>query len=140
MGQHGPVPKRSTTRAGHRAKADRPDAVKVEGRVPVPAADSSWHPQAAEWYRSLRRSGQSRYFEPSDWQYAQVLAHMLSAQLSSSRPSAQMMKALFDAMEELGSTESSRRRMRIEVERQREGGTTDEVQAAEVAILAQYRT
>ena len=136
----GRTPKRSSQRAGHRTKAEQPDTVNVRGRVPIPAADSTWHPQAAKWYRSLRRSGQSRYFEPSDWQYARILAHMLSVQLTSPRPSAQMMKALFAAMESLGTTESSRRRMRIEVERQREGGTTDEVEAAEVAILAQYRT
>jgi hypothetical protein len=88
---------------------------------------------------SLRRSGQSRYFEPSDWQYAQVLAHMLSVQLGSPRPSAQMMKALFAAMEALGSTESSRRRMQIEVERDTGTDLSDEVRAAEVAVLAQYR-
>ena len=117
MGTRGPVPKRSNTRAGHRAKADRPDSVKVEGRVPIPKTDTSWHPGARCWYTALGRSGQSQRFEPSDWEFARVVAHFLSDQLSSPRPSAGMMRSLFAAMESLGSTESSRRRMKIEVER-----------------------
>lgn len=132
MGTRGPVPKRSDVRAGHRAKSDQPDQAPAQGRVRIPAADRAWHPQALRWYQSLRRSGQHRYFEPSDWAEAHLLADLLTRELTAVKvvqlptgdqvivpvpPRALMTKTILATMNELGTTESSRRRMRIEVNR-----------------------
>lgn len=136
MGTRGPIPKRSTERAGHRTKSEAPGRVAMNGAVPVPSAFREWHPRARSWYRSLARSGQSRFYEASDWEYARVLADLLSRQLSSGRPSSEMMKAIFAGMDSLGTTEGARRRMRIEVERPEADDAADD---AEVAVMEQYR-
>lgn len=116
-GKGGPVPKRSNARAGHRTKAEQPDKVTRSGSVPVPPSSAAWADEARRWYESLAESGQSQYFEPSDWAYARLLARLLSDQLGKARPSSEMMKAVLSAMNDLGTTEGARRRMRIEVER-----------------------
>ena len=116
-GKGGPVPKRSSERAGHRTKAEQPDKVVVPVACQVPPASEGWAEEARRWYESLAESGQSRYFEPSDWAYARLLARLLSDQLGKARPSSEMMKAVLTAMNDLGTTEGARRRLRIEVER-----------------------
>lgn len=138
MGSRGPVPKRSSERAGHRTRAERPDVVRAAEPVKAPPARRGWHPQAKAWYRSLARSGQSRYFEPSDWELARLIADLLTKQLTSERPSAEMVKACLAAMSALGTTEADRRRMRIEVERP-ELGADDEAKRAALTVLDEFR-
>lgn len=152
MGERGPVPKRSSERAGHRANDDKPDQVALAGRVPVPAGAKDWHAQATRWYRSLRRSGQKRFFEPSDWAEAYLLADLLSRELTAVRvvtlptgdevivpvaPRATMIKTILAAMSELGTTESSRRRMRIEVDRRQGSGEVNGDDS--ITVLDDYR-
>jgi len=134
-GKGGPVPKRSSERAGHRTKAEQPDKVVVPVAFQVPPASEEWAEEARRWYESLAESGQSRYFEPSDWAYARLLARLLSDQLGKARPSSEMMKALLAAMGNLGTTEADRRRMRIEVER----AVEQHGKSAELAVLEDYR-
>jgi len=138
MGTRGPVPKRSSERAGHRTRAEQPDVVRLGEPVAPPPARRGWSPEAKAWYRALGRSGQARYFEPSDWELARLVAELLSRQLRAERPSAEMLKALLGAMASLGTTEADRRRMRIEVERQA-AEAEEAAEAAEVAVLEQYR-
>ena len=137
MGTHGPIPKRSTERAGHRAKADRPDRVGAAAKVRQPPAKQGWHQAARSWYRSLGRSGQSAFYEPSDWEYARILADLLTVQFKAPKPSSEMIKAILGAMDNLGTTEGARRRMRIEVDRSIVPASG--VEAAKVAVLDQYR-
>jgi hypothetical protein len=134
MGQRGPVPKREAERAGHRAKADKPDTVKTQGKVDAPPVDPSWHPRAAEMYLAVAESGQSKFFEPSDWALARVLCDQLTWYYESSRPSAELLKHVLHGFAQLGVTESDRRRQRIEVER----GGNDESTAAADAIREQF--
>jgi len=136
MGTRGPVPKRSTAQAGHRTSAEQPDRPQVPGEIHRPSAAGHWHRQARAWYRSLGQSGQSRYYEPSDWQQARVLAEMLSQLLLSPKPSSEMFKAWLAGAEQLGSTEGARRRMRIEVQRVPDEPATED---GKVAVMDRYR-
>ncbi len=138
MGTRGPVPKRSSERAGHRTRAERPDVVRLAEPAPAPPARRGWAPQARAWYRALARSGQARYFEPSDWELARLVAELLSRQLRAERPSAEMVKACLAAMASLGTTEADRRRMRIEVERPG-AEAEDEAKRAAVTVLEEFR-
>jgi hypothetical protein len=139
MGSRGPAPKRSTERAGHRTKAEQPDQVTVSQAVTIPPADPKWRAAAKRWYESLQRSGQKRYFEPSDWEYARLLAQLLSDEIASGSPRATMMKTILAAMGELGTTESARRRMRIEVERPDAPTGEQPEETGKVAVLDRYR-
>lgn len=98
-------------------------------------ADALWHPMAADWFRSLRESGQSAFYEPSDWQTARVWAELLSRQLLAGRPSSQMIAAWAAGATELLTTEGARRRGRLELER----GAGDADEEASVTALDGYR-
>jgi hypothetical protein len=104
----------------------------MPGKVRVPAADRDWHPIAKRWYKSLKTSGQSAYYEPSDWATAQYVADLMSRLLSKETPSAEMVKAITPLMTSLVTTEGERRRVRLEIERGDAG-------PAEVTAMDAYR-
>lgn len=76
-----------------------------------------WHATARAWYESLGQSGQTVYYQPSDWMVAYVWAEVLSQQLVADRMSAVMIQAWSSSASELLTTEGSRRRARLELER-----------------------
>ena len=68
MGTRGPIPKRNTERR-RRNKPEQPmNTVKIAGSVRVPAAGKDWHPRAKALWRAAKQSGQSQFYEPTDWQ------------------------------------------------------------------------
>lgn len=50
-----------------------------EGRAPAPNLE--WHPVVKEWFRALAKSGQSTFYEPSDWATATVIGESMSREL-----------------------------------------------------------
>lgn len=140
MGERGPVPKRSDQRR-RRNKPDGDVTVgfgrRPYGETPVmPAPDEGWHELAVGWFRSLGESGQSEFYEASDWATARIWAEVLSRQLTAGRISAQMIAAWAAGATELLTTEGARRRARIELER---SGVSDPDEEASVTALDRYR-
>lgn len=133
----GPVPKRSEQRR-RRNKAEvevdkAPAGVSTRG----PDLGIDAHPLAAEWYEALRVSGQSVYFEASDWAQARILVEALSRVLNSDKaPNGQFLASWFSAAGELLTTEGARRRMRLELQRESSG---DDDEDAAVSMLDEYR-
>jgi len=84
----------------------------------MPPADEDWHPIARDLYESLGESGQSQFFEPSDWQAARYLAAAMTQNLNAGRFSAMLFNSVWSAMQDLLTTESARRRVRMEIERE----------------------
>ena len=135
MGTRGPAPKRDAQRAGHRPADYAADKVELDEPVDVPPANIAWHQTAIDWYKSLAKSGQSFWYEPSDWAKAQIIAAGISdyctdvdagpafddngKPLSARFANAATLKVLLSEMASLGVTEQDRRRMRIEVTRKR---------------------
>jgi hypothetical protein len=136
MGARGPIPKRSENRRrrNHSAATSRVTAQGSVARIPLAF---SAHPIAAEWYASLTLSGQTQFFEPSDWQAARLVAFDLTRHLNSGRVSAQMFSALWSAMADLLTTEAARRRVRLEIERT--NSREDAPNPAHVAAMDAYR-
>lgn len=131
----GPPPKRSDQR--RRRNKVTIDHVELDDVVEVPALDiEGAHPLAVDFYESLRKSGQARYFEPSDWQRARVLAWSLSKMLDTGRPSAMLLAALQKDMDALLVSEPERRRVRMEIERAAPDMSAED---AKVAQMARYR-
>lgn len=134
-GRGGPVPKRSHQRHGHRAKSELEaiDRVPAAAKVDVPPADEEWHPIAKRWYESLAESGQSYYYEPSDWATAYLIAESISRDLKpqfvgiNEKTGERVIEtipmkgaslaAYLKAMTALLVTEGDRRRARVELER-----------------------
>lgn len=142
MGDRGPVPKRSEESLGHKTKAEKSAVTKSSGaaEVPVPEADPRWHSIARQWYESLAESGQSRYYEPSDWWTAQYLAEAMSRNLDSDRFSAQLFAAVMAGATELMTTEGARRRLRLELQRpQPDEAPGEDEGGARVTRLDEYR-
>lgn len=140
MGAHGPIPKRSEERR-RRNKDDGPELIQAPSGGPedlpdLPEPDPLWHPIAADWYLSLRESGQSAFYEPSDWAMARYAAHVMSQVLLSERgPNGQLVAALNSVMSSLLTTEGDRRRARMELDRKKSAGP----KLASVSPLDSYR-
>lgn len=117
MGSRGPAPKRSTERHGHRAKGDTPEQVEQAGDVVRPPVADHWHATARGWYESLPESGQSRFYEPSDWQQAHFCAELMHQALTEEKVNAQLVAQIRGLMADLLSTEASRRRVSLEIVR-----------------------
>lgn len=138
MGTRGPVPKRTNQRMGHRTKAELAETDVVQISAPLvdqPPADSEWHPLAVRWYESLAHSGQAMYYEPSDWAAAHYVAAVMTRNLEAPRFNGQLFGGIWAAMNDLMTTEGSRRRLRLELER----NTGDADTSQEASILAEYR-
>ncbi|MFF2100979.1 hypothetical protein [Streptomyces sp. NPDC058202] len=127
---------------GHRSKEEQNSVTKAPSGAPVdlpdlPDADPLWHPIAADWYLSLRESGQAAFYQPSDWAVARYAADLMSKVLMSERgPNGQLVAALNSVMSSLLTTEGDRRRARMELERKPTGKQTP----ASVTAIADYRS
>jgi len=132
----GPVPKRSDQRR-RRNKPAGGGVTKAASTAAqdAPEPDPGWHPIALDWFVSLGQSGQAQFYEPSDWATARVWAELLSRQLESGRPSAQMIQSWSSGATELLTTEGARRRARMELDK----GATEEPDEAKVTRMAAYR-
>lgn len=143
MGQRGPAPKRSDQR---RRTNDPPQEItRAPGAavVDVPAPEEGWHPLARAWFESLAGSGQSAFYEPSDWATAALIAEAISRELQpkpiitmigpvkdengdillvDEPPKAASVAAWLKGMTALMVTEGDRRRASLELQRPDLGG------------------
>ena len=136
MGTRGPVPKRTESR--QRRNASEVDVKRADGAEDVsqPSPDPDWHPIASRLWESLGRSGQSRFYEPSDWAVAYSLMDDLSYYKASSKRSGQMLATIMSAMSSLLVTEGDRRRVQIELARP---NADDSEENTKVAVMDKWR-
>lgn len=119
----GKTQKRSDEKVGHYKSVTGEARPGLMRPVKRPNADrKNWHPRALAWYESLITSGQSDYFQDSDWAQAKIIADMLTHAYSEGfRRQAQWMDTVMSAMAKLGTTEADRRQLlRIELEHEAE--------------------
>lgn len=81
MGTRGPVPKRSEARRRTNEPETPIDRAPAAETVEVPEPDADWHATARRIWDSLAASGQSRYYEPSDWSAAYLMCESISRDL-----------------------------------------------------------
>lgn len=156
MGARGPVPKRSDQRRRVNKPATPSGEVSTApaaASVVVPDAAETWHPVASRWFESLKISGQRKFYEPSDWAMAYLIAESISRDLNpqfvgvtagdQSEPIYEViplkgasLSAYLKAMGNLLATEGDRRRASIELHR---GEVVDEDEEASVTAMADYR-
>ena len=92
--------------------------IEVDGPVMMPELGiENPHPIIEDLWDSLGTSAQNEYYEPSDWQFARFTLHFANQLLWASRPSAQMFQGVLSALNDLLLSEGSRRRLRMEIER-----------------------
>lgn len=97
-------------------------------------APRDWHPTCRRLWESLKNSGQSDFFQESDWAYAYSILEDFSfqkkAQAEGRKMSAETIKTLYAGLDKLMMTEAERRRARIELEEP----ASDEDSAGTVAV------
>jgi len=106
----------------------------LAGEVEVPVADETWHPIALQMYESVQRSGQVIWMEPSDWAALYLICESISRDLNPQVVGitedgdvvrdviplkGASLSAYLKAMASLMMLEGDRRRLRIELERQK---------------------
>lgn len=121
IGNSGPIPKRSDQRRRNNKPTVAIDTAPGATNVEIPDADPDWIPAARRWYESLAESGQSVFYQPSDWATAWVWAELLNGVLDGGKPSAMMISAWASGATDLLVTEGSRRRMRLELAKAKAG-------------------
>lgn len=139
MGLHGPVSKRNAERVDTSHKERRNEEVEsVTTPAPYlpplePDGSPAWHPIAHELYLSFEQSGQSQFFQPSDWMQLYLLCESISRDLApqyvamvktpeGERPvkmtlplKGASMSAYRNQMAALMATEADRRRLSLEL-------------------------
>lgn len=117
---NGPVPKRSSERHPNNNKDAAIEKVQAFGVVKKPdlGLGDNVHPIISDFWDSIGESAQSRYYEPSDWQYLRISLHFLNKLLKTNKPSAQMLTVVNQMLTDLLVAEGSRRRVRMEIERE----------------------
>jgi len=148
MGARGPIPSREDDLARPRSRkgSDQQEVTRGELRkVTVPKADPDWHPISKMLWESLKKSGQSDFYQQSDWAFAYSLCEDLSLYKKPSvdrngeeyfKRSGQMLQTIYSAMERLLVTEGDRRRVRIELHEPDSGEDLATVTAIEGAKKA----
>jgi hypothetical protein len=121
----GPVPKHSTQR---RRRNDNGITEAKSGRTPKPLPlREGLHPLASRWYASLAESGQARFYEPSDWATALIIAEAVD--LYARKPSGALLSSILAGSTVLLTTEGDRRRLRLELVREDEQSMDDDDRA-----------
>lgn len=137
MGTRGPVPKRTDQRRRVN-KPEIPVSNAPAGAVEQPPAEDYWHPIARDFYNALAKSGQSAFYQASDWATARYVAEAMDRNLQQEgRFSATLFAAVMAGAASLLATEADRRRLRIELERAKAGEPKDP--DGVVTELAEYK-
>ncbi|QJD52056.1 terminase small subunit [Mycobacterium phage MA5] len=128
MGERGPVRKRSDQRIRRNKDAVPTEKVVAIGTMQVPELGfEDPHPIVRDLYEALKDSAQSRYYEPSDWQYARLALHFIDGLLKSPKVNGQVLATANQMLSSLLVSEGDRRRVQLEVERQQAEGVVVDV-------------
>lgn len=106
----------------------------MTGEVVIPKLPARLNKVAVDWYNSLAISGQTQFFEPSDWAAAVYTAKCMSAAVAPGAP-ASLMASVWQMVNDLLATEQSRRRAKLQVNRVLEG----EPETGKPTALQEYR-
>jgi hypothetical protein len=101
--------------------------------IVIPEANEYWHPAARSWFNSLALSGQSDFYEASDWATAVMAAQIYDSFMRTRQVS--LLPQFLRLSERLGVTVVDRKRARIELDEPGEPTDADE-EAADATVLA----
>lgn len=119
MGSRGPVPNRSDDLSRDRDanRGDRAPITKGQSRpARIPEPDPEWHPIARLLWDASIESGQTDFYESSDFAMLYSICDDVSYYKRMGKRSGQMLASIYSAMENLLVTEGARRRVRVELQ------------------------
>jgi hypothetical protein len=100
--------------------------------IPIPDVDSNWLPEVQSWFRSFKLSGQSQFFEASDWSTAVAAARAYDMSIRTQSPG--WFGNFVRLAERLGATVGDRNRAHIQLDEIGEPQDHDE-DAADAQII-----
>lgn len=81
-GTRGPIPKREDLRVRRNKEGGEVTEGPSGGYWPAPIEpDDRWHPTARQLWDAMEESGQSQFYEPTDWAIAYFLCEVMSREL-----------------------------------------------------------
>lgn len=113
----GPPPKRSENRRRRNKPRQPIESGEAAEEFAPPTAKKTWAPAVRQWYEALAKSGQSTYYEPSDWATAYLIAENMNRDFQGGGISGSSMGAYLRAMSSLLVLEGDRRRVQVELQR-----------------------
>jgi len=130
LGISGPIPNADADLARKRTRKGgdvKPLTIGTRRPTRIPRVDPQWHPIAKNLFNAVKRSGQSDFYQDSDWWLLYSLCEDLSVYKTPrheeddgtvwyGRRSGQMLQTIMSSMERLLITEGDRRRVRIELQ------------------------
>lgn len=139
MGARGPVPNRSEDLARDRSRngvARNAGDITTGSMRPttVPNAPRDWHPIARRMWDSAKNSGQSDFYQDTDWAVLYSVCDDLSEYKKAGKRSSMMAQVVYSALSNLLLTEGDRRRARIELV-----APTPDTKPAELYAIEAYR-
>lgn len=137
MGVRGPVPNRSDDLSRDRDARRGAAAPVTKGQkraATVPDADPNWHKIAKLIWDGAIESGQTDFYESSDYAMLYSICDDISHYKGMSKRSGQMLASIMSAMTSLLLTEGDRRRVRLELQ-----GEDDEEDEGVDAQMNVYR-
>ena len=117
MGTRGPVPKRDDERKRTNERPMETTRAVGAAEVKQPRGDGDWHPIVKKLWKAMGESGQSQFYEPSDWAIAYSTMDDLSDYKRQARRSPAMLQVIMSSLSNLLVTEGDRRRVQIELSR-----------------------
>lgn len=115
----GPVGKRSDQKHGHRTASELAvDKVPAGSELVWYEPNPDWDDTAARLYASVQVSGQVWFYEQSDVAVLYYLCEEMTRSRNSDKFSGQAFQAIMSSMGDLLVTEGSRRRVKIELQRE----------------------
>lgn len=135
----GPIGKRDSERT-RRNKTNEAGLVTkrgvARGVTQWPDPEPYWHPAVVRMYKAFQDSGMSDFYEGTDAQMVFLACEGMQAWYDGRKASANQFQFVFNALGSLGASEGERRRMRIELDLEREEQTEE---SAAVAKMAEFR-
>lgn len=120
----GPLPKNPEDRVRRNKTGEDglgDDIIEMDGEVKPPAGVSFGNPEVQNMWLSLKKSVNTKFYEPSDWAYAVLTLRMWDSVLIEGKmPGAMLVSALDSMLGKMLVTEGDRRRLKIFARRQRE--------------------
>lgn len=117
MGTRGPIPKRDDERKRTNERDTPTTKATGASEVKQPRADGDWHSIAKKLWKAMGESGQTQFYEPSDWAIAYSMMDDLSSYKRRENRSPAMLQVIMSTLSSLLVTEGDRRRVSIELSR-----------------------
>lgn len=143
-GKGGRIPRRGEVRGGHYTKeqqeAMKPQQVVALGAVEIPDhLGFDAYPLVIEFFESVKSSGQAQFYEPSDWTALKFVCFQMNEHIKymmkTGKVNSNSFSALWSAMNDLLVTEGSRRRVKMEIDRNQSEAEVFDFQSAYAEML-----